>query len=125
MAAVASSSTDGAIVRLSYKEKVPVTTMKEIITIALSEKLQGATYDSDKSPETARALADVIRSRLSSLPFERYKYIVTVVIGERREQGVRVGSRCFWDVGTDNQARETFLNDNIFCTATAFAVYLY
>jgi len=125
MATSATSTTTDNIVRLSYKEKVPVSTMKEILSIALSEKLNGALYDSDKSPEMARALADVIRSRLSALPFERYKYIVTVVIGERREQGVRVGSRCFWDVGTDNQATETYLNDNIFCTATSYAVYLY
>ena len=41
---------------------------------------------------------------------ERYKYVVQVMIGERREQGLRIGSRCFWDQGTDCQASETFLN---------------
>lgn len=45
-----------------------------------------------------------------ALNFERYKFIVQVYIGERREQGVRVGSKCFWDSNTDNQASEIFTN---------------
>ncbi|CAM9356191.1 unnamed protein product, partial [Sphacelaria rigidula] len=54
----------------------------------------------------------------------RYKYIVQVVIGEQRGEGVRMGSRCFWDSETDNIANETYVNDSIFCVATAYAVYL-
>lgn len=126
MSSTSNSSTNGQdFVRLSYKEKVPVVVMKEILATSLTERLTGAVYDSEKCNESARALADTIRSRLTSLNYDRYKYVVTVTIGERREQGVRTGSRCFWDVGTDNQANETFLNDNIFCTAAAYAIYLY
>lgn len=40
----------------------------------------------------------------------RYKYVVQVVIGEQRGEGVRMGSRCFWDSETDNVASETFVN---------------
>lgn len=36
-----------------------------------------------------------------------------------------MGTRCFWDSGTDNQATENYANDSLFCTATAYAVYLY
>jgi len=61
----------------------------------------------------------------SALSFDRYKFVVQVYIGERRDQGVRVGSRQFWDAGTDNMASETFTNDHIYAVATAFAVYLY
>jgi len=38
---------------------------------------------------------------------------------------ILIGTRCFWDAGTDNYASETFMNDNIFCVATAYSVYLY
>jgi len=47
---------------------------------------------------------------LPALQYDRYKYIVQVYIGERREQGVRVGCRCFWDANSDNQASESFTN---------------
>ena len=46
----------------------------------------------------------------SALSFDRYKFVVQVYVGERRDQGVRVGSRQFWDANTDNMASETFTN---------------
>ncbi len=44
------------------------------------------------------------------LPFDRYKFVVQVVIGEQRGEGVRMASRCFWDSDSDNYASETFIN---------------
>lgn len=40
-------------------------------------------------------------------------------------QGVRVGTKCFWDYDTDYCVSENFLNDSLFCLATVYAVYLY
>lgn len=113
------------VVRLGYRDKVSVVGMKQILKEVLAEKLTGAKYEGDACAEAAKNLSDEIRNRLKGLPFERYKYVVQVAIGERREQGVKMGTRCFWDSNTDNQASETFMNDQIFCVATAFAVYLY
>ena len=47
---------------------------------------------------------------LIDLGFARYKYLVHCIIGERREQGLRVGNRCLWDENTDLTASETFTN---------------
>lgn len=41
---------------------------------------------------------------------DRYKFVVQVLIGEKKDQGVRMGTKCFWDAGTDNQATENFMN---------------
>ena len=98
------------IVRLTYREKPPVATMREVIQVCLQEKLTGAQYEGDKGSEISRILSDTIRNRLKGLGYDRYKFIVQVVLGERREQGVRSGTRCFWDSSTDNQASETFVN---------------
>lgn len=124
MAAVSSQSED-VILKLSYKEKVPVAVMKDIIANCLNEKLTGFQYDGEKCNEAAKQLSDTIRMRLKGLGYDRYKYIVQVLIGERREQGMHFGTRCFWDSNTDNQASENFTNDHIFCAATAYAIYLY
>jgi len=40
-----SSLTNVEPIRLTYKEKVPIIAMKEIITTCLKEKLTGAIYD--------------------------------------------------------------------------------
>lgn len=84
-----SSNTDDTLIKLSYREKVPVTTMKEIIRESLNEKLTGAAYEGEKSNESAKALCDMIRGRLKALGYDRYKFVVQVLIGERREQGIR------------------------------------
>ncbi len=78
------------VIRLTYREKVPVSAMKEILQISLQEKLVNFTYDGERCSEASRSLSDTIRIRLKGLGYERYKYVVQVVIGERREQGVRL-----------------------------------
>ena len=98
------------ITELSYREKVPVAAMKEIIHECLIEKLTNQQYEGEKCNEAAKILADLIRNRLKNLGYDRYKFVVQVLIGERREQGVYFGSRCFWDVNTDNQASDSFTN---------------
>jgi hypothetical protein len=111
-----STTKEDTTVRLTYREKVPISLMKETIANCLQEKLSTTpplAYDGEKCNDLSKSLADNIRNKLKSLNYDRYKYIVQVVIGERREQGVRMGTRCFWDVGTDNQASETFLNVSI------------
>ena len=45
-----------------------------------------------------------------ALGYDRYKLIVQVVLGENRQQGVRVMSRCLWDPDTDNYASYSFKN---------------
>jgi polyphosphate kinase len=113
------------VVRLAYREKVPVAAMKQIMRDTMAEKLADMKYDGEACVEVAKTLSDTIRNRLKELPYQRYKYVCQVAIGERREQGVKMGTRCFWDSNTDNQASETFMNDQIYCVVTSFAVYLY
>ena len=50
---------------------------------------------------------------------------VNVVIGEQRGQGIKVGCRCFWDSDTDNYAQHLYMNESMFCLATAFGVFFY
>ena len=76
-----------------------------------------------RSQQTKR-LADDINTKLQELGLPRYKYMVQVVLGEMRGQGVQMGHRCFWDSSTDNFVSEKFMNDSIFCVATAYGVYL-
>jgi hypothetical protein len=40
----------------------------------------------------------------------RYKIIVQSTIGQLKDQGVRVASRCLWDTSVDNYAAVNFQN---------------
>jgi hypothetical protein len=73
------------VVRLTYREKVPVSAMKEIITLALQEKFSGVNqYDSEKANEAVKSLSETIKNRCKKLGYDRYKFVVQVVMGERR-----------------------------------------
>ena len=98
--------------------------MKECIAEVLNEMLKEHTYKQDEAPELTKQIADRVKNRLKLLELPRYKYMVQVVVGEQRGEGVRMGCRTFWDRDTDAYASETFTNDSIFCVATAYAVYL-
>ncbi len=56
---------------------------------------------------------------------DRYKYVVQVMIGEQRGEGVSMSARCFWDNKRDHYVQKTFQNETIFCVAVAFAAYYY
>lgn len=46
----------------------------------------------------------------AELPYKRYKFVVQAVIGEQRGSGVKLTSRCLWDLDTDNYSSDVFLN---------------
>lgn len=51
----------------------------------------------------------------TELQLDRYKYVVQVVIGEQRGEGVKMACRCLWDSDTDNYAQDVFMNVSIIC----------
>ncbi|KAJ0409102.1 hypothetical protein P43SY_002236 [Pythium insidiosum] len=125
MVAPAAKADSASSLRLNPKSKPTTAKMKQIISQILQEKLEGATYQSDRASALTKELADAIKAQLKACNFTRCKYVVQVVIGEQRGEGVRMGCRCFWDPETDCYASETYSNDGLFCVATAYSVYLY
>lgn len=48
-------------------------------------------------------------------PNSRFKIIVQTTVGEMKDQGIRIASRCLWDPTTDNYASCSFKNVRIYC----------
>uniref|UniRef100_A0A1X7TNX7 Uncharacterized protein n=1 Tax=Amphimedon queenslandica TaxID=400682 RepID=A0A1X7TNX7_AMPQE len=57
-----------------------------------------------------RNIGSLLMYAFAELDLKRYKYIVQVVIGEQRGEGVKIGSRCLWDTDTDNYSQGLFIN---------------
>lgn len=96
--------------------------MKEYIT----QILQNVAYDAEKCRELSTKMSDEIKIRIKKaqlLP-PRYKCIVYIVLGEKKDQGVSVSSESAWDKKTDDFVAVTFQNNSLFCAATLFAVYM-
>mmetsp|Transcript_38558 Transcript_38558/g.88409 ORF Transcript_38558/g.88409 Transcript_38558/m.88409 type:complete len:116 (+) Transcript_38558:25-372(+) len=98
-------------IRPSLREKFRPNAVKPLITAVLNDRLADKTYNPELTAQWTREIADEIKNKLKlELDLPRYKYVVQVLIGEQRGEGVRMGCRCFWDADTDNYAESTYRN---------------
>ncbi|GBB92418.1 hypothetical protein RclHR1_00200051 [Rhizophagus clarus] len=111
--------------RPSYKQKFKTSVAKPIIHNILNQRLNNALYDKDQAPGWAHEISQEVKQKLLDLELNRYKYIVNVTIMENKCAGARMQCACAWDMDTDNVAHETFKNESIVCTITAFGVCFY
>ncbi|KAK3596720.1 hypothetical protein CHS0354_025018 [Potamilus streckersoni] len=113
------------IIRPNFQHKFRPVIVKECIHTVLQEQLADKQYQADEVMEWTKKISDDIKRKLKDMGYDRYKFIVQVVIGEQRGEGVKMGCRCFWDSDTDNYAQDIFMNDSLFCVAAAFGVFYY
>lgn len=113
------------IIRPNFSQKFRPVNVKEMIHVVLGEMLSGKTYDAEETTNWTKDIADTIKKRLKDMGHERYKFVVQVVIGEQRGEGVKMGCRCFWDSDTDNYAQDIFMNESLFCVAAAYGIFKY
>jgi hypothetical protein len=92
-------------------KRASVNRMREVVKAVLEGQLGGLTgYNGDSAPQLIKQLSDDIKSGLKGMGLERYKFVVQVSLGEQRGEGVRVGSRCFWQPDTDCCATEKYIS---------------
>jgi hypothetical protein len=89
----------------------------------LDERLKGKKYDSNESAQLSKELCTEIKEKVKEIGAPRHKLVVQVTIGEVQGQGVRIASRCLWDVETDNHASAYYTNPYLYCVAMVFACY--
>ncbi len=74
-----------------------------------------------------KTICDEVKLKLKEdlMNFKRYKILVHCIIGEKRGQGVRVGSKCLWDSTCDCAVWASYENDAIYAFCAAYGVYFY
>ncbi|XP_006811247.1 dynein light chain Tctex-type protein 2B-like [Saccoglossus kowalevskii] len=112
-------------IRPNFLYKFRPADVKETIHVVLNEMLGDRQYDAEETTTWCKNISDEIKDRLKEKGMDRYKFLVQVVIGEQRGEGVKMACRCFWDSDTDNYAQDIYMNDSLFCVAAAFGVYYY
>ena len=109
--------------QLEPKEKFQASKVREIIEDVLKTTLKDETYDPKSCRQFVKTLCEIIKGRVKELKFERYKIVVTVSIGQLKDQGFRMGSRCCWDAKMDTYATASFRNKSLFAVGTVWGVY--
>jgi len=113
------------VIRPNFQHKFRSVMVKEMIHKTLVEQLSGKTYDADMATEWTKTICDSIKDELQTMGYDRYKFIVQVVVAEQRGQGTKMVCRCFWDADSDNYAQDMYMNESLVCVAAAFGVFHY
>lgn len=117
---------DSYSVRPSYKDTFCPLKVKERIKEIVEPILVEERYQEKNTiGQHTFDIADSVRNTLKGIISSRYKVMVQVFIGEKKGQGVRLGTKCFWDKDTDNMATYNFSNDSIFCVVIVYVTYAY
>jgi hypothetical protein len=112
------------IMKPDEKEVFYPSQVKAIAEKVVKSELEGKSYDEAGAKQWSLNIANRMRMEVKQLNIPRYKVVVQVTIGEVKDQGVRVTSRCLWDTGTDNYASMSYKTQNIWCSAMCFGVYV-
>ncbi|NXI56550.1 TC1D3 protein, partial [Chloroceryle aenea] len=67
----------------------------------LMVELHQAKYDAISSPSLCASISEEILKAVKELNFDRYKYVVSVLIVEKADQAMNVASRWVWDAERD------------------------
>ncbi len=110
--------------------------VKKIIDTVLQQEFTNTTVDAkwiedwsdgeyvNDVEDLSKAIADKIKARCrDELNLPRYKLVIQVTIGQRKDQGVRITSRCLWDTSTDQYASASFQNEFVWASALVFGLY--
>lgn len=109
--------------RMEPDRKFPVGVVEGIIQSAFTEHLCNEQYEPTMCKQMSKALSEIIKARVKKLGLKRYRYVVLVHIGQLNGQGMRIASRCLWDVAVDRSATWTMKTSTLFAVGSVFGLY--
>ncbi|XP_078504956.1 dynein light chain Tctex-type protein 2 isoform X2 [Lissotriton helveticus] len=89
----------------------------------LKDRVTKFNYDPEIYSPMSVSLASEILAAVKEMGFDRYKYIVRVLIVENKGQGLNMSSRWLWNVEKDNWASAVLKTPSLISLAVIFAVY--
>merc|ERR1712010_261238 len=98
--------------------------VKKICREVMQQHLKDVPYNNDTAREASVDICEGIKNRVKAeCNIPRYKIVCQVTLGEMKDQGVRVTSRCLWDPDTDNYSSAYFTNETYWGCAIVFGIY--
>ena len=105
-------------------EKFDVNKVKQAIEASFRLYLvKQSAYNQAKCKQISKLISDDIKGRVKKLGFKRYKYVVSVVVGQANEQGLEYASRCVWNTDTDNVATVVRQHKDMYVVVNVYGVY--
>ena len=109
--------------RMEPYKKFDPQKVEQVVQNIVKEKLDGYKYNPKLCAVMSKVISEDIRDKVKGLQYDRYKIIVNVVIGEKKNQDIVACSRSVWDEKLDSYASHTYQNQDILCSVTVYGVY--
>ena len=100
------------------------TEIRNMIQDLFNRQLEGVRYEHHINEKRSINLSQQIHDHLKTMTCDKFKFIVSVFIGEIRDQGMETSSQCVWDPKQDCVVMGYHKNDTLFAIAVVFAVAL-
>lgn len=97
--------------------------VQKVVQKIIDDKLTGLQYEPAKASQISKELSDMIKEKVKTMGYPRYKLLVQVTVGQRAGQCLRLATRCLWDTAADNSCSACFENESMFCVAMVFGLY--
>ncbi|NXY86682.1 TC1D3 protein, partial [Alcedo cyanopectus] len=89
----------------------------------LTNRLQEAKYDGASSPSLCASISEEILQAVKEMNFDRYKYVVSVLIVEKANQAMNVASKWIWDAQRDTWVSAQYETETFIALALVMACY--
>ncbi|NXP78248.1 TC1D3 protein, partial [Ramphastos sulfuratus] len=109
--------------RLESHKKFQDYLVRDKAQVILMNELQQAKYDGVSSPALCASISEEILKAVKELDFDRYKYVVSVLIVEKAGQAMNVASRCVWDAQRDTWVSARCETETFIALALIMACY--
>ncbi|XP_002731775.1 dynein light chain Tctex-type 5-B-like, partial [Saccoglossus kowalevskii] len=109
--------------QLAPPKKFPVGQVKNILKDVLESYLAEERYEPELCRQMTKTISEVVKARVKDLQVKRYKVIVLIHIGQIKDQGLKMGSRCLWDPNNDTFSSYEYANNSLFAVGIVYGVY--
>ncbi|XP_075453155.1 dynein light chain Tctex-type protein 2 isoform X2 [Ascaphus truei] len=109
--------------KMEPRKKFVARVVKRKMEQILQVRLEGIKYDPDICRSLSISLANDILTAVKHMKFDRYKYIVQVLIMEKSGQGTKISSKWLWDIERDNWTSVRFETASFVAVGLVFSIY--
>ena len=109
--------------KMEPEHRFDIKNAKEIVDEILEEQLSDVKYEPFVMGQLAKRLSTIIKDKMKSLGYDRFKFVCNVAIGQQKNQSVKIASRFLWDAKRDTWFNCTYSNQQLFAVASVFILY--
>nr|XP_026495551.1 tctex1 domain-containing protein 1-like [Vanessa tameamea] len=109
--------------QLNPRKRFNIENVEKILKRIVNSELADVEYSEKLIPDLCISLAENIRTAIKEENYDRYRIIVAVTIGQRRQQSVHMFHSFLWDHERDAFASHNFENCHIYANVVVYGVY--